>query len=160
MITVQEYIGPSFFLPAKVNHPAYNTWQNLEFHIVSIQYQAVKLHDYHPPMPLPDSEAPEKTLGDCSICMDAIYVDPSLRTKVSQEQDEKERPQGWTGDSEGSSESLRRSTSVSGIGRNTVATASGLFNAVQKGVAASSSRREYSLAPCHHLFVSLVMSCC
>ncbi|KXN86557.1 DSC E3 ubiquitin ligase complex subunit 1 [Leucoagaricus sp. SymC.cos] len=113
IIVLQEHIGPSFFLPSK--------------------YQAAKLYDYHPPMPLPDSEAPEKSLGDCSICMDAIYVDPSVRPRASQDHDEK-------------------GSSVSSIGRNTVATANGLFNAVQRGVTASSSRREYSLAPCHHLF--------
>ncbi|KAF5362087.1 hypothetical protein D9756_002441 [Leucocoprinus leucothites] len=123
VIMLQEYIGPSFFLPAK--------------------YQAVKLHDYHPPMPYPDHEAPEKSLGDCSICMDAIYVDSSIRSGVSQETDEKGENKGWAGES--------GSSGVGGIRRNTVATASGLLNAMQKGVGAS-SRKEYSLAPCHHLF--------
>jgi hypothetical protein len=116
-----------------------------------IQYQAVKLYDYHPPMSLPDSEAPEKSLGDCSICMDAIYVDSSIRSQASQEQDEKGRSRGWKEDSEVPGVSSRRN--VGGIGRNTVTTASGLFSAMQKGVSVS-GRREYSLAPCHHLFVS------
>ncbi|KAJ3571915.1 hypothetical protein NP233_g3429 [Leucocoprinus birnbaumii] len=129
VIMLQEHIGPSFFLPAK--------------------YRAVKLHDYHPPMSSPDPEAPEKSLGDCSICMDAIYVDASARLKATQEIDEKDGIKGWPG--EPASDARGRSSSVGGIGRNTVATASGLLNAMQKGVGAS-GRKEYSLAPCHHLF--------
>lgn len=111
-------------------------------------------------MPLPDPEAPEKSLGDCSICMDAIYVDPSIRLQASQEQEKKEKEKntgkGWTGDTEGGA-SLRRNASSSRINRNTAASAGGFFNAVQMGVAGSGRRREYSLAPCHHLFVSSVL---
>lgn len=36
-------------------------------------------YDYHPPITLPDPEAPEQSLGDCSICMDAILIDPTLQ---------------------------------------------------------------------------------
>ncbi|EEB98566.1 hypothetical protein MPER_01903, partial [Moniliophthora perniciosa FA553] len=42
MLLLQELFGPSFFLPKR--------------------FAAVKTYDYHPPMPLPDPEAPEQTL--------------------------------------------------------------------------------------------------
>jgi len=103
------------------------------------KYQAVKLHDYHPPLPLPDPEAPEKSLGDCSICMDSIHIDPSLRPKSTHEA-EKERGKGWIGDS------------GDGKGASMTISPGGLLSVMQKGVVIS-SRREYSLAPCHHLFV-------
>lgn len=59
LILLQGHFGPTFFLPRGM---------------VSIE-----TYDYHPPMPLPDPEAPEQSLGDCAICMDAITVDPVLR---------------------------------------------------------------------------------
>lgn len=91
-----------------------------------------KTYDYHPPMPEPDSEAPEQSLGDCAICMDAIIIDNPHRHR-SKSIDER-------GDYAIASE---------------LATArGGLLNAVQMGVNASGSRKVYSLAPCHHLFVS------
>lgn len=34
-------------------------------------------YDYHPPLPTPDTEAPEASLGDCAICMDAILPIPA-----------------------------------------------------------------------------------
>lgn len=37
-----------------------------------------------------------------------------------------------------------------------VAAAGGLMNAVQMGVGSVVARKSYSLAPCHHLFVSLM----
>ena len=79
----------------------------------------IETYDYHPPMPLPDPEAPEQSLGDCAICMDAIVVDPMLR----QHNDEK---------SEGHSLSRRTGSLL-----------------------AQGARKSYSLAPCHHLFVSI-----
>lgn len=103
-------------------------------------------------MPLPDSEAPEKSLGDCSICMDCIYIDPSLHPKATQEAG-KGRNKGWIGDSD---DGKRTSMSVNEISRNTAASAGSLLSAMQKGVVVS-SRREYSLAPCHHLFVSFTV---
>ncbi|KAH9829949.1 uncharacterized protein C8Q71DRAFT_717557 [Rhodofomes roseus] len=60
-VLLQDRLGPTFFLFNRV--------------VVG------KSYDYHPPMPLPDPEAPEQTLGDCAICMDAIEVDPSLRQR-------------------------------------------------------------------------------
>ena len=78
----------------------------------------VETYDYHPPMPLPDAESPEKSLGDCAICMDAIIVDPALRQHVDEKTD---------------GHSLARRTG---------------------GLLAQGARKSYSLAPCHHLFVS------
>ena len=72
-------------------------------------------------MPLPDPEAPDQSLGDCAICMDAILVDPSLRRR-SKSSDSKERP---------------------ALGR-----AGGILEKV------GGAKKTYSLAPCHHLFVS------
>lgn len=79
------------------------------------QVATMDTYNYHPPLAVPDSEAPEQSLGDCAICMDAISVDRSFR-------DEK---------SEGS--------------------------LLSKGALwAQGARKNYSLAPCHHLFVSLI----
>jgi len=79
-------------------------------------------------MPLPDSEAPEQSLGDCAICMDAIVVDARARG-----QGEKEKLGTW--DAQGTS-------------------GGGLLSAMQMGIEGAGARKVYSLAPCHHLFVS------
>ena len=84
-----------------------------------LQLTTADVYDYHPPLPLPDPEAPEQSLGDCSICMDAIEVDPALRGRM----DEK----GGEGN---------------GLSRHTTS------------LWAQNARKSYSLAPCHHLFVS------
>jgi len=110
----------------------------------SIQFAAIKTYDYHPPMPLPDPESPEQSLGDCAICMDAIHVDPSLRSR-SKSSDEKGE---WDGNSKGKNRWKGKSAGAGAAG--------GLLNAVQMGVGGVSSRKNYSLAPCHHLFVSLI----
>ncbi|KAF9453591.1 hypothetical protein P691DRAFT_658228 [Macrolepiota fuliginosa MF-IS2] len=124
IILAQEHIGPSFFLPSR--------------------YRAVKTHDYHPSMPLPDSEAPEKSLGDCSICMDAIYVDPSVRLQEELRETEKEKGKGKgrVGEADGGT----------GLQKDTIASASRFFGVLRMGAGGSHRRREYSLAPCHHLF--------
>jgi transmembrane E3 ubiquitin-protein ligase len=80
------------------------------------QMAASPAYDYHPLMPRPDPEAPEKSLGDCSICMDAILI----------------------GDS----------SSISSSGRGSVDGNEALVRRTGEG------RKHYSLAPCHHLFVS------
>jgi transmembrane E3 ubiquitin-protein ligase len=85
-------------------------------------------------MPLPDAESPEQTLGDCSICMEAIQVDPSLRRRKSNDWDIK---------------ATGASTNVMGSG--------GILDVVQKGVEHAVNRKYYSLAPCHHLFVSSIV---
>ncbi|EJF60599.1 hypothetical protein BD309DRAFT_958957 [Dichomitus squalens] len=71
VVFLQEHVDPCFFLPTRVSR--------------------VQTYNYHPIIPLPDPEAPEQTLGDCAICMEAILVDPSLRRR-SKSSDAKERP--------------------------------------------------------------------
>ncbi|KAF8885015.1 hypothetical protein BD779DRAFT_1673890 [Infundibulicybe gibba] len=105
ILLLQEVFGPSFFLPNR--------------------FVAVQGYDYHPPMPRPDSEAPEQSLGDCAICMDAIVV--KSRHSRSMSADEK----------------------GGGDGGRTGKTANGLLNAMH---ATTAAREVYSLAPCHHLF--------
>lgn len=78
----------------------------------------MQTYDYHPAIPLPDPEAPEQSLGDCAICMDAIQIDAAFR----QRPDEK-------------GEGLARRTGA---------------------LLMQSARKSYSLAPCHHLFVSIL----
>ncbi|KAG6850568.1 hypothetical protein H0H93_011767 [Arthromyces matolae] len=107
VLILQEYIGPAFFLPK---------------HLLK-----VKTYDYHPMLPLADPEAPEQSLGDCVICMDAIIVDSRGRSVSS----EKERD----ADNEGGSKKFE-----------------GLFSGLQKGIETAGARRTYSLAPCSHLF--------
>lgn len=82
-------------------------------------------------MRLPDPESPDRSLGDCAICMDAIIVDPHAGeggTFTSKEA-------AWAGAVEGHSH--------------------GIFSAVRRNVVGTANiRKSYSLAPCHHLFVS------
>jgi hypothetical protein len=96
------------------------------------QYVIGQTYDYHPPLPLPDPESPEQSLGDCAICMDAIVVDPSLH-----------RSKDGEGKEKGEKDHLK--------GRG------GLLHAVQIGVGATAARKNYSLAPCLHLFVSYLL---
>jgi len=67
VILLQQHFGPSLFLPQTAT--------------------TANVYNYHPPLPLPDPEAPEQSLGDCSICMDAIYVDPALRQRPDEKID-------------------------------------------------------------------------
>ncbi|KAI0925008.1 hypothetical protein AcW1_006950 [Taiwanofungus camphoratus] len=108
-IMLQEYISPTFFLGNRT--------------------VAAKTYDYHPPLPLPDTEAPEQTLGDCAICMDAIRVDPALRRRSKSGDKERGDLLGL-----GTAAGTRRSGGILGA------------------VGATSARKSYSLAPCHHLF--------
>lgn len=55
VLAAQDYFGPTFFLP--------RAWVSDD------------VYDYHPALPMPDPEAPEQSLGDCSICMDAIIME-------------------------------------------------------------------------------------
>ncbi|KAK6992210.1 RING-type domain-containing protein [Favolaschia claudopus] len=108
-------LGPTFFLPR--------------------QYATAKTYDYHPVMPVTyDPESPDPSLGDCAICMDAIYVDASSRR----------RPTSLDGKSDWSK------TSAKGTSKRKAT--SGILNAVQMGVESATARKNYSLAPCHHLF--------
>jgi len=56
VLFAQDQLGPAFFLP--------KGWVTAD------------TYDYHPLLPQPDPEAPEQTLGDCAICMDAIVAAP------------------------------------------------------------------------------------
>jgi len=83
-------------------------------------------------MRLPDSESPDRSLGDCAICMDAIIVDPPAGEKETS----MSKDTAWTGAVEGHP--------------------GGIFSVVHRNVVgAANMRKSYSLAPCHHLFVSL-----
>ena len=86
-------------------------------------------------MPIPES--PEKSLGDCAICMDAILLDPALR-RQSLSLDTREH---W--DEKGTPSP----TSSKGVG-------SVFDNVMRIGIGAANARKNYSLAPCCHLFVS------
>jgi len=99
------------------------------------RFASVKMYDYHPVMPLPrdDPESRDQSLGDCAICMDAIHVDPSLHRRTSLD-DKSETP-------------------IKGANkRKSRASTGGILNAVQMGVGNATARKNYSLAPCHHLF--------
>ncbi|KAH0582574.1 hypothetical protein H2248_010506 [Termitomyces sp. 'cryptogamus'] len=106
VVMLQDWLGPNFFLPK--------------------QFLQVKMYDYHPSLPIPDSEAPEQSLGDCAICMDAIIVDSRGRSAASEKE--------W--DTEGESGSK----------------GAGLLSGLQMGIEGAGARRIYSLAPCSHLF--------
>ncbi|THV01301.1 hypothetical protein K435DRAFT_963633 [Dendrothele bispora CBS 962.96] len=126
VVVMQEYLGPTFFLPRHLSEMA-----------------TVKTYDYHPPLPLPDPEAPEQSLGDCSICMDTIVVDPLLhQAERESRQEEKEKNGKGKGDHWDASGPTKRK-SHGGMD---------ILNAVQKGMGNAVTRKSYSLAPCHHLF--------
>lgn len=90
-------------------------------------------------MPIPES--PEKSLGDCAICMDAILLDPALR-RQSLSLDTKEH---W--EEKGAPSSPTSSRKAKGVG-------SVFDNVMRIGIGAANARKNYSLAPCCHLFVS------
>ncbi|KAG7444427.1 uncharacterized protein BT62DRAFT_987876 [Guyanagaster necrorhizus] len=118
IVILQDELGPAFFLPAK--------------------YAAVKAYDYHPVLPLPDPEAPEQSLGDCVICLDAILIEsPLLRKRKSID----EKHDDWDTRSTANKRKIAKGIDASGI-----------LNAVQAGVGNAVARKNYSLAPCHHLF--------
>ncbi|KAL5536908.1 hypothetical protein ACEPAF_731 [Sanghuangporus sanghuang] len=130
VVMLQDYFGPGFFLPRN--------------------YTPTMQYDYHPYIPLPDDEAPEPSLGDCAICMEAIVVQPSAPSRrrsteksiaghrrsssIKEREKEKEREKGVRGILERIEAAAGRSTGVS------------------VGLAGTSARRSYALAPCHHLF--------
>ncbi|KAK0199252.1 hypothetical protein DFS33DRAFT_1262349 [Desarmillaria ectypa] len=118
IVVLQDELGPAFFLPAK--------------------YAVVKTYDYHPALPFPDPEAPEQSLGDCVICLDAIIIEsPLLRKRRSTD----EKHDDWDTRSTASKRKIAKGIDASGI-----------LNAVQAGVGNAVARKNYSLAPCHHLF--------
>ncbi|KJA28091.1 hypothetical protein HYPSUDRAFT_34432 [Hypholoma sublateritium FD-334 SS-4] len=116
VVLAQDSLGPTFFLPKQYSHP--------------------KLYDYHPPMPLPDPESPEPSLGDCAICMDAILVDSLLR------------PRSKSFDLRDAHDEIGTGLSNAKKGKSV----SDMLSAMQMGVGAAHARKNYSLAPCSHLF--------
>ena len=129
VILLQDLYGPTFLMPARVSScpPTYVD----DVLILEHQFATAKTYDYHPPMRLPDPESPDPSLGDCAICMDAIIVDPSAGEKGTSTSKEAT----WAGTAEGSSR--------------------GIFSIMRRNVVGTAAmRKSYSLAPCHHLFVS------
>ncbi|KAF6761571.1 hypothetical protein DFP72DRAFT_1041797 [Ephemerocybe angulata] len=116
LLMLQDTIGPSFFLPAR--------------------FKEAKIYDYHPPLPLPDAESPDQSLGDCAICMDAIHVDPALRQRAPRK----------------SNEYPEEKKSALGLGAGSSAGAGAMSSGLLSAVGNASARKSYSLAPCHHLF--------
>jgi hypothetical protein len=88
----------------------------------------VQAYDYHPVIQLSDQEAPEKSLGDCAICMDAIHVERAEDAK------------GGVG--VGAGRLLDRVSGSANVGGKV------------RGRSKARGNKSYSLAPCHHLFVS------
>ncbi|KAJ4479660.1 hypothetical protein C8J55DRAFT_74855 [Lentinula edodes] len=125
VLMLQEYFGPTFFLPKS--------------------FSTINTYNYHPPLPLPDEESPEKSLGDCAICMDAIIVDSSIR----QTHDTSTSLGNW--DDKASGADGRRVVSNVRAGGGAI-DPTGLLDAFQRGVGSAVTRKSYSLAPCHHLF--------
>ncbi|KIK08978.1 hypothetical protein K443DRAFT_127958 [Laccaria amethystina LaAM-08-1] len=113
VLMLQDVFGPSFFLPHR--------------------FTVAQLYDYHPPMPLPDFESPEQSLGDCAICMEDIIITSPLRRRSK------------SLDARGDWEE-KGSTAAGRKGKG------GLLNAMHMGVGGVTARKSYSLAPCHHLF--------
>lgn len=119
-------------------------------------------YDYHPPLPVPDAEAPEASLGDCAICMDAILPARHGHAHMPSAEEEKgllggvssiNTNIGSSGGGGGGSGSSRRGGGGGGL--------AGLWNVVNgrarertmSGRGMGGGRKNYSLAPCHHLFV-------
>ncbi|KAG8743811.1 hypothetical protein FRC10_011359 [Ceratobasidium sp. 414] len=61
----------SFWVPQIVRNVKRGTRKALQKRYVLVQ---VELYDWHPPLPRPDAEAPDTSLGDCAICMDDIVL--------------------------------------------------------------------------------------
>ncbi|KAF5350946.1 hypothetical protein D9757_013733 [Collybiopsis confluens] len=146
VLICQEYFGPAFFLPRR--------------------FSTVNTYNYHPPLPLPDEESPEKSLGDCAICMDAIFIDPSYvlaQHRFGTGTGDSINKDGWDSKASGADTTpssthyppgRRKSISSSraGGGGGGGRGPSTFFDAVQRGVGSAVTRKNYSLAPCHHLF--------
>ncbi|KAG6374644.1 hypothetical protein JVT61DRAFT_4009 [Boletus reticuloceps] len=66
VVLLQQRLGPTFFLPKR--------------------FATTETYNYHPPLPLSvsDTEAPDHSLGDCSICMEAIHAEDPLAVGLLQ----------------------------------------------------------------------------
>lgn len=82
-----------------------------------------------------DTEAPDQSLGDCSICMESIIVSPDHRRR-----------------------SLSEKSYGSGSDKEK---AGGLLGAMQYGMEVAgrtaASKKTWAVAPCHHVFVSVYL---
>ena len=74
IVLLQQRLGPTFFLPKRVRPVLRLGDHALTF---SLQFANMETYNYHPSLPLSvsDPEAPEQSLGDCSICMEAIHAE-------------------------------------------------------------------------------------
>lgn len=142
VVLLQDTLGPTFFMPQTVRFCFINVTAQHSPFVCTLQYSAPKTYDYHPPMALPDTESPEKSLGDCAICMDAILIEPPPSYGRSKSFDGRDN-WGEKGGSSSSSTMMKRPTRLSSM-----------LNAFHLGSRATEARQIYSLAPCSHLFVS------
>jgi transmembrane E3 ubiquitin-protein ligase len=139
---LQDTFGPAFFLPERFRassgwdyHPSLGSLINRDNTDIESRSGGGK----------EVSETGEETLGDCAICMEGIHVEGMLkRSKKSmdgrgQGDDEKKALLAGEDPPVGSG-SARPGMFEGGLRR----TRSGLMN--------SKARKNYSLAPCHHLF--------
>ena len=106
------------------------------------QFAETKAYNYHPHMPRPTN--PEQSLGDCAICMEAIIVDPPIPGRSSFDLEDR------CSEKESSAPLLERGTGKSD-------SSSSILHRTMKIFGASKTRKNYSLAPCCHLFVSCVL---
>lgn len=99
--------------------------------MVKPQFKPAEVYNYHSPIRLSDPGSPDHSLENCAICMDAIVIDSPAWEKGSL----------TSGEAHG----------AGGVQR-------GILNVMRGNVVgAVNTRKRYSLAPCHHLFVSPVL---
>ena len=151
VVLLQDTLGPTFFMPQSVRFQSISSSFPNSSILQTFQYSHPKTYDYHPPMALPDTESPEKSLGDCAICMDAILIEPPSSYGRSKSFDSRDKPDNWgeKGGSSSSSTMMQRSTRFSSM-----------LDAFHLGSRATEARQIYSLAPCSHLFVSFFLLFC
>ncbi|KAH6915843.1 hypothetical protein BKA70DRAFT_1139716 [Coprinopsis sp. MPI-PUGE-AT-0042] len=142
VLMLQDTFGPAFFLPER--------------------FRASTGWDYHPPLGSlmkgsngdvesrfgagkEVSETGEETLGDCAICMEGIHVEGMLRRSKK----------SMDGRGEGDEKKGLLAGDDSLVGSGSVRSP-GMFEGglrrTRSGLMNSKARKNYSLAPCHHLF--------
>ena len=105
------------------------------------QFAETKAYNYHPKMPRPTN--PEQSLGDCAICMEPILLDPPISGRSS----------SFDLEDRCSEEGFSVPLLERGTGRSD-SSSSSILNRTMKIFGASKTKKNYSLAPCCHLFVS------
>ena len=78
MLVGQEYFGSTFFLPKTVSMISTYHMYATFMYAHPCQWDHKKLYNYYISVPAPDAEAPEETLGDCSVCLEPILSRPDL----------------------------------------------------------------------------------